>query len=89
MSPLVLTFAGEKAEARLMDLQFAGHEIGFRGQDVAVFANAGDFARAFQLAQRFLHLGLIAISKAERRGPVPSGRAAGISVGAGEPEFVV
>ncbi len=36
-----------------MDRQLAGHQIGFGGQDVLIFPDPRDFARAFELAQCF------------------------------------
>src|SRR4029453_3178302 len=65
---LVGTFAGEKGEASLMDLQLPVYEISRLGKDVAILADTRDLARALQLMQRFLQAASILALESERAG---------------------
>ena len=51
-----LILAGEEGETGLVNVQQAGDEVGFGGEDVAILADAGDLAGALQFAQRFVQV---------------------------------
>src|ERR1043166_8676350 len=58
-------FRDEETVACLVDRQFAGNQIGFGRQDIAVFPDADDLAGAFEIADRAPKGGTLVLFQAE------------------------
>jgi hypothetical protein len=61
-------FAREETKTGLVDLNLAGHEVGFGRKDVAVLADARDLAGSFQFAQRIFQVAPVLALEAEGAG---------------------